>query len=279
MSKESYFEVLSRASSFLAKQKKEVKALQFLLLERLGWSMTDWLIHLKEPIPKAVKEQLEADLQLLLADHPPQYILGYCDFYGNRLTVTKDTLIPRPETEELVELCLKNNDLKARKAADIGTGSGAIAVALKKNRPYWQILATDISQGALLVAQDNALKLGTEIDFRLGDLTEPLEHETFDLILSNPPYISLNEWEEMDASVQKFEPKRALFAGHNGLAFYQKLAVELPQYLRTSGQIYLEIGHHQGRLVQELFQANFPEKKVEILKDINGNERMIFLHD
>lgn len=280
MANNSYWEVLQWASSFLKQHQKEAHIAEYLLLERLGWSKTEWLLHLREEMPEAVKIQLQKDLEKVIEDYPPQYLIGSVDFYGERFDVNEATLIPRPETEELVALCLQHHDNQPPlKVVDIGTGTGAIAISLKKQRPDWQVSAIDLSPAALQVARGNAEKLSTDIVFYEGDLLEPVKNQRFDLVLSNPPYIAEEEWQEMDRSVRQYEPKLALFAENSGLAVYQRLAFEIPQVLVETGQVFLEIGYQQGTAVQTLFQAVFPEKKVEILQDMQGLDRMIWVHD
>ncbi len=270
-----YQEVLSWASSFLEEHGKEGHAIQYVFLGRKNWSKTDWLLQMRQPITSADEQQIEADLKLLMQNHPPQYLLGYEEFYGRRFTVTPDTLIPRPETEELVELCLKTAAEQAT-VVDVGTGTGAIAITLKLERPQWQVLAVDIEAGALAIAKSNSQLLGAAIDFYLGDTLEPIE-EPIDILISNPPYISEDEWSLMDESVREFEPKTALFAENNGLAIYQKLAAQAQKKLAADGQIFLEIGFQQGAAVQEIFQAAFPDKQVTIKQDLAGQDRMILV--
>lgn len=279
MANKSYREVLNWASSFLNEHKKEAYIAEYLLLERLGWDKTQWLMAMNEPIPESVEKQLYQDLESIMKDYPPQYVIGSVLFYESRFKVTEDTLIPRPETEELVALCLQKNSTSSLKVLDIGTGTGAIAISLKKARPQWQVSATDVSPQALAIAKENAENLSTEVIFYEGDLFQPVEKELFDIIISNPPYISVDEWEEMDESVRLFEPKIALFAEAEGMAIYQRLARETPQYLTSKGQIFLEIGYRQGKAVQQLFQEAFPRKKVDIMPDLQGKDRMIWVHE
>ena len=130
MGKTTYLEVLSRASSFLEDHGKEGHSIQFLFLERKGWQKLDWLLQMNEPISSEDQQMIEQDLEHLMNNYPPQYLLGYADFYGHRLKVTEDTLIPRPETEELVERCLQETSEQNLKVIDIGTGTGAIAISL-----------------------------------------------------------------------------------------------------------------------------------------------------
>lgn len=270
-----YQEVLARASSFLTLNNKDSDAAMWLLLNRLGWTKTDWLMHHREKIPIQIHQQFNSDIERLLEDYPPQYIIGKTDFFGREFKVTKETLIPRPETEELVELCLEtvvNNNVKV---VDIGTGSGAIALTLKKERPNWDIVATDISERALEVAKVNANQLNASIDFREGDLIEPIQDERFDVVISNPPYISYDEKNIMGESVLKFEPHVALFAENNGLFVYEQLANSLSTILNENGMLFLEIGYSQGNAVRELFQQQFPTREVRIKKDLSGKDRFV----
>ncbi|MDT2758421.1 peptide chain release factor N(5)-glutamine methyltransferase [Enterococcus xiangfangensis] len=269
-----YVEVLSGASSFLEAAGKEGYAIEYLFLARKNWDKTQWLLHMREEIPTADEAIIEKDLAKLMENIPPQYLLGFEYFFDHRFKVTADTLIPRPETEELVALCLELNASSSKKVVDIGTGTGAIAISLKLARPDWQVTAVDISEGALQVAEENAKNLQAAIDFRQSDVLSAIT-EKQDIIISNPPYISKDEWDLMDESVRTYEPKTALFAENNGLAIYQKIAIEGQKWLNPQGMIFLEIGFRQGTAVQLIFQTAFPEKKVTIHQDMSGNDRMI----
>ncbi|OJG16200.1 protein-(glutamine-N5) methyltransferase, release factor-specific [Enterococcus avium] len=219
---------------------------------------------------------IEKDIESLMKNIPPQYLLGYEYFFEHRLKVTEDTLIPRPETEELVALCLSMTESKRKKVVDIGTGTGAIAISLKLARPDWQVTALDISQEALHVAEENAENLHAKINFKRSDVLSSM-NEKQDIIISNPPYISQSEWALMDESVRTYEPKLALFAENDGLAIYQKIAAESRDLLQPAGMIFLEIGFQQGRAVQEIFQKAFPEKNVRVHQDLSGNDRMVVI--
>lgn len=271
-----YREVLSRASSFLETKGLEGYAIQYLFLARKNWQKLDWLLHMDQQISPADKVQIEADLQQLLAHHPPQYLLGYEEFYGHRFKVTEDTLIPRPETEELVALCLEQTEpAENLRVVDIGTGTGAIAVSLKLARPHWQIAAVDLSEAALAVAKENAAQLGAEVAFYQGDTLTPVGDQSWDIIVSNPPYISEQEWELMDASVRQFEPQMALFAAENGLVMYRKIADQAKKLLTPDGKIFVEIGFQQGKSVQRIFAEAFPDKKVTVIQDLSGKDRLV----
>lgn len=272
-----YVEVLSGASSFLEAAGKEGYAIEYLFLARKKWDKTQWLIHMREEISPEDEEQFKQDVAHLMKNIPPQYLLGYEYFFDHRFKVTTDTLIPRPETEELVALCLSMNGDFPKKVVDIGTGSGAIAISLKMKRQNWQVTAVDISEAALRVAKENAKNLAAKIQFKYSDVLSAIT-EKQDIIISNPPYISKAEWDLMDESVRTYEPKTALFAENDGLAIYQKIAVESRRLLNPHGMIFLEIGFQQGSAVQEIFQKIFPEKKVTVHQDMSGNDRMVVVY-
>ncbi|EOH92210.1 protein-(glutamine-N5) methyltransferase, release factor-specific [Enterococcus haemoperoxidus ATCC BAA-382] len=272
-----YFEVLERASSFLEKQGQEGYSILFVFLERKGWTKTDWLLHLKEEITSEDEQQINEDVLRLAQNYPPQYLLEYSDFYGHRFIVNEHTLIPRPETEELVDRCLKENPNERLTVVDVGTGTGAIAISLKLDRPNWQVTAIDISEEALNVAKKNAEQLKVDICFCHGDALKPMKEQKIDILISNPPYISNTEWDLMDESVRTFEPKTALFAENDGLAIYQRLAEEAKELLKPDGKIYLEIGFQQGEAVKQLFQQTFPQKQVQVAQDLSGNDRMVIV--
>lgn len=271
-----YVEVLSRASSFLEAAGKEGYAIEYLFLARKQWNKTDWLLHMREEISTAEEQLIKEDMASLMKNIPPQYLLGYEYFFEHRFKVTQDTLIPRPETEELVALCLSHNDTSAKKVVDIGTGTGAIAISLKLARSAWTITAVDISESALKVAAENAETFQAPIIFRESDVLSAIT-EKQDIIISNPPYISRAEWDLVDESVRTYEPNQALFAENDGLAIYQKIAAESQGVLQPDGMIFLEIGFQQGLAVQKIFQRTYPDKTVTIHQDLSGNDRMIMV--
>lgn len=277
MGKNSYREVLARASSFLEQNQLEGHMIEYVFLQRKHWNKTDYLLHMHEPITAEDQKQIDEDMAKLLAHYPPQYLIGSEVFLDYRFKVTPDTLIPRPETEELVEKCLKLTQKQANQAlkvVDVGTGTGAIAISLKDKRPTWQVSAVDLSSAALEVAKENAQQIGVALEFILSDCLDEVVGP-IDVLISNPPYISKDEYELMDVSVREFEPKMALFAENNGLAIYEKLAKQAQSKLAKDGKIFLEIGFMQGPAVKEIFQATFPKKQVSIHKDLFGNDRMI----
>lgn len=271
-----YFEVLNWASSFLEKKNEEAYIAEYLLLERKKWTKTELLLNFKKRMPIEEIISYEEDINQIIKHVPVQYLIGSCEFYGRRFKVSEDTLIPRPETEELVEMICQENENDSKLMVDIGTGTGIIGISLKLEKPSWEVVALDISSGALNVAEENAVLLDASVNFIESDVLSHFKHSSpIDILVSNPPYISYDEWEVMDQSVREFEPKTALFAENNGLAIYQKIAVEAKEYLAENGKIYLEIGYLQGKQVAAIFQEQFPQKKVEIIQDMSKQDRMI----
>ncbi|MCA9765459.1 MAG: peptide chain release factor N(5)-glutamine methyltransferase [Carnobacterium sp.] len=274
-SNETYREVLNWASSFLEAANQEKNAAEILIRERLEWSKTDFILQLDQFITPEIKKQWIKDIKEYSTGIPLQYLLGYEWFFDEKFKVTSDTLIPRPETEEIVDKFLKEQPKKSLKVLDIGTGTGVIAITIKKKRQQDEVTAIDLSKEALAVAKENGANLQAAIRFLLGDLTEPVKKEQFDVVISNPPYIGVDEKKYMDDSVLNYEPELALFAENNGLAVYQRLAKELPAILKPDGQIYLEIGFKQGLAVKTLFQKAFPKADVIIEKDMSGQDRLL----
>ncbi len=210
---------------------------------------------------------------------PIQYILGETEFYGMRFFVNENVLIPRPETEELIEWILTDVKYSFVNIIDLGTGSGCIPIVLKKNLKEAKVTAIDISQKALDLAKINAEYHHTHIDFKKVDfLNDNIDHlGKFDIIVSNPPYIANEESHSMDENVTKFEPEIALFVPDNDpLIFYKKIIEFAQNNLKKEGKIYLEINQHLAEETRDLFLGNF--EVVELKKDISGNDRMICAH-
>lgn len=271
-----YFEVLKWASSFLEKNNQERFIAEYLLLEKKQWTKTDLLLNLKESMPLTEYNDYKTNLEKIILHVPVQYLIGSTEFYGRRFKVNEHTLIPRPETEELVDLIIKENSKKDLNVVDIGTGTGIIALSLSLDNPTWNIVGLDISKEALKVAKKNNEELGGKVTFLESDvLSHYPRNDKVDIIVSNPPYISYEEWQDMDESVQKFEPKQALFADNNGLAIYEKIAKESTDLLAKDGKIYLEIGYLQGESVSQIFKEAYPQKEIRVIKDLNGHDRII----
>ena len=262
----------------LIRQGEEAESLSFVYRSLKNLSFTDFVFALQQEVNKEEKQFVKGIFQQLAAHKPAQYIIGQTDFYGMQLTVDERVLIPRPETEELVGLILAENPKKNLKVLDIGTGSGAIALALAKNRPYWTITAADISQDALDLAMENANNQGLTLFFIKSNCFSEISSK-YDIIVSNPPYISRVDEAEVGLNVLHSEPHLALFADEDGLAIYRRIAEESKDYLNDGGKIYLEIGYKQGQSVPALFMENLPEKRVRTLKDQFGQDRMVVIDD
>ena len=253
---------------------EEAESLSFVYRALKNWTFTDFVLALQKEVEAEDKTLLDSIFEQLKHHVPAQYIIGSAEFCGHVFTVDKRVLIPRPETEELVSLILEENDQESLRVLDIGTGSGAIAISLALARTNWQIQASDVSEDALELAQENAKQLEAVLSFKTSDVLDELEGP-FDLIVSNPPYISHNDVEEVGANVLASEPHLALFADRNGYAIYEKIAQQAPSVLTPDGKIYLEIGYKQGNKVKEIFQKVFPGKQVRVLKDQFRQDRMV----
>ena len=259
-------------------QGEEAESLSFVYRSLKNLSFTDFVFALQQKVTEEEEEFVE-EIYTKLANHiPAQYIIGHAEFFGMQLKVDERVLIPRPETEELVELILAENPNGNLKVLDIGTGSGVIALSLAKNRADWSVTAADISQDALDLASENAKSLDLEITFIKSDCFSEISAK-YDIIVSNPPYISRSDESEVGLNVLHYEPHLALFADEDGLAIYRKIAEEAKDYLTGGGKIYLEIGYKQGFSVPTLFKENLPDKRVRTLKDQFGQDRMVVIDD
>ena len=259
-------------------QGEEAESLSFVYRSLKNLSFTDFVFALQQEVTEEEKQFVEEIYKKLAAHIPAQYIIGHAEFFGMQLKVDERVLIPRPETEELVDLILTENPEKNLKVLDIGTGSGAIALALAKNRPDWSVTAADISQDALDLATENAKRQDLNLSFIKSDCFSEISAK-YDIIVSNPPYISRADEVEVGLNVLHSEPHLALFADEDGLAIYRRIAEDSKDYLNDGGKIYLEIGYKQGQSVPALFMENLPEKRVRTLKDQFGQDRMVVIDD
>ena len=248
-----------------------------LIFEELcGFSRIDLRMMKDENLSQETIENLSAILKRLIADEPIQYILGFLWFAGMKLKVNQDVLIPRQETEELVDWIVKENKKKEPFIIDFCTGSGCIALALKKNISSAELIAIDISQKAIQVATENATSNGLIVSFHLADiLNSDFNYLEADIIVSNPPYVKLSEAKEMKPNVLKFEPHQALFVPDNDpLIFYKRIAFLAKKSLKSAGKLYLEINENlSGETAEILELQGFHD--IRIRKDLNNKFRMI----
>jgi release factor glutamine methyltransferase len=232
-----------------------------------------WLVaHQGDTAPLDWANAMRALVERRAAGEPIQYITGEMEFYRLPILVNRDVLIPRPETELLVEQALQLAPLfRGPRILDVGTGSGAIALAIAQEWPEARMTATDISEPALTLARHNAERLGLEnrIRFLNGDLLEPVDGEEFEIVVSNPPYVAERDRDSLSIEVRDFEPAQALFAGEDGLDTYRRLIPAAFGALACSGFAVLEIGYGQAEAVRVLLEAaGF--KQVEFSADLNG---------
>lgn len=273
--------VLSFAAADFGKRGLEAPRLEaeLLLGHELQMSRMQLLLDANRPLKKDELARFRALIERRRSGEPSAYILGKKEFYGREFRVDRRVLIPRPETETLVDVALARTRPRslAGRALDVGTGSGAIAVTFARERPTWQVTALDKSEDALAVARDNALRLGAVWGFRLlqSDLFSALKPtERFELIVSNPPYISREELTTLDKGILDFEPRMALDGGEDGLDFYRALVKGAPPHLTQGGVLAVEIGADQGPAVEELFKsAGFVD--VELTRDYGRRDRVV----
>ena len=247
-----------------------------LLLYVLGQNRAWLLSHWDDEVGPVTQARYEDAIHSRMQGEPIQYITGHAEFFGLPFHVTPAVLIPRPETEHLVEEILRlAAQWPSPSIADIGTGSGAIAVALAHTLPTAKIIATDLSSAALNIAQQNARSnhVQDRIDFHQGDLLAPLAGQQFEIIASNPPYIPQTDHDSLSVEVREHEPHSALFAGPDGLEIYRRLIPQARQFLAPNGWLVLEIGYNQQPAIEALLQAtNY--RDIHFIPDYQGIPRV-----
>lgn len=274
-------EVLQLATQFL-KQKEIVlarRSAEDLLAFVLKKSRLDLYLQFDLPLEEKELEHFRSLVKRLSLKEPIEYILGQIEFYNCLFSLNPFVLIPRPETEILLDhICreIEQEEKKPQVAWDICTGSGCLGIGLKKRFPFISVTLSDLCPDALHMAFLNAKQNQVEVEVLLGDLLNPFEGKKADLVICNPPYVSLSEYEALDLSVKGFEPKKALIAEENGLVFYHFLSQQLPLFLNKGARVYLEIGATQGQKIKELF-ADPSWTRIFIEKDLSGHDRFFFL--
>ena len=264
-------------------EKEEIENFIFYSFEAfMGFNRTELVMKTDETMSESMLLKFSFAVKDLKRHKPIQYILGYTIFYGLKIKVDERVLIPRQETEELVDLIIKDHTPggKSLKILDIGTGSGCIPVALKKNLPSAEVHALDISQDALELAKENASDNDAEVSFINADILDPataLQLAQYDVIVSNPPYVLHSEKETMQRNVLDHEPHLALFVNDNDpLLFYRVIMNTGRTCLLPGGEIYFEINEQQGGPLAELAMAT-GFSKAELVKDINGKNRILYV--
>lgn len=243
----------------------------------------DLYLHYEDEMPEELEKEFIAGMQRILNYEPMEHVLGYSWFYGYKMIVNEDVLIPRPETEELCANILARMDERFPNkeqitCADVGTGSGAIAIVLAKEEPKVKMMATDISEEAVQTAKKNAVNNEADITFVTGDMLQPLidSNIKLDVLVSNPPYIPQEE--VMEKSVIDYEPHVALFGGEDGLKFYKEIFKNCRKVLNEKAFMAFEMGWDQRERMSNLVEEMLPECKYEIIKDMNDKDRMLFVY-
>ncbi|WP_076557279.1 peptide chain release factor N(5)-glutamine methyltransferase [Salimicrobium flavidum] len=267
-------EALQWASSFLQEHNRESRV-GILLLEYYT-GLEGARLYMEEPRNLSGKEKdrfVKAVRTHAETGEPYQHIIGSAPFYGRTFRVSPDVLIPRQETEELMDF-IRTHARPGETIADIGTGSGVLAVTLALETEA-EVVATDISPEALSVARENAWNLGARVHFYEGSFLTPLEEKEIDILVSNPPYIAWEEKKDLDATVRDYDPELALFADNDGLSAYETICRELKGWRRKPRLVAFEIGYTQGAAVSRLFEEALPGYEVEVIKDLSGKDRIV----
>ena len=274
----SYREMIKEAKASLIVSGGETRPAMLLLEDLFGMGTVDFLMDGDREVPPSDYERYSEALGRIIDGEPYQYVVGSAWFYGEKFKVSKETLIPRIETEELVELVLTQEQDDGRKIVDIGCGTGVIGLTLAAAWHSNEVILTDISAAALDVTRENARSLGVSPEMMQGDLFEPLTEEgvKVDCVISNPPYIGYNEMEDMGDSVVNHEPALALFAEDEGLGLYKRMVDRLVDVLRPGGSVYFEIGWRQATALSNYVTARWPKVEPQVKKDMNGNDRILY---
>lgn len=256
----------------------EIRGFTRMILEKVcGLTYTEQVLHKDQELPEAEKKSIEAIVLRLKKNEPIQYIFGETEFRDLKLKVNPSVLIPRPETEELIDLILEKRISHKAKIIDIGTGSGCIALALKSALSEAEVYGLDVSEKALETAAGNAELNNLEVAFLQRDILnwEADVWEQYDVIVSNPPYVRNSEKQMMEKNVLEFEPTTALFVSDSDpLLFYRRISEFAQKYLHKKGRLFFEINEYLGNeMVDLLKQLGFSE--IELQKDINGRNRML----
>jgi release factor glutamine methyltransferase len=255
---------------------KETAAIRWLVEELSGMKANELFLNYDQVIETSFLNHLEEAIsRYLYQNEPVQYILCYSYFYGMKIKVNHHVLIPRPETEQLTELTLEAiGSRKNLSVLDMCTGSGAIALAVKKMKPDNHVIASDISRDAVMTARENASVHGLDIECIVSDLFSEINGK-FDVLISNPPYIADND--EVDPLVYENEPHLALYAGENGLFFYRKILETSSPFMNRSFLIAFEIPDIRDELLLEIAKTYYPDSEVSIAKDFSRKSRFLFI--
>jgi release factor glutamine methyltransferase len=275
--------LLNWITEYLTQRKVDAPRLsaELLLSSVLGLKRIELYTQYNKAVAAEQLERLRELVKRAGRQEPVAYLVGKTEFYSIEFEVTPDCLIPRPETELLAQRAIEFLRQRSGPQAvcDLGTGCGILAVTIARNVPDARVVATDISEPALAVAARNIEKyqLQERIELRHGDLFEPLEPklDQFDVIVSNPPYVSAAEYEALEKNVKDYEPRLALYAGADGLDIYRRISEKAEPFLKPDGILLLEIGYRQGDAVRDLLEHAGPFTEIKVEKDLNRNDRIV----
>ena len=253
---------------------QEVQAMIRIICEDIfNYDPVDVALRQESELPEFAQERITDLIARMRRHEPLQYIIGWARFHGHKFKVTPTVLIPRPETEQLVDLIVNENTASDLRVLDMGTGSGCIAISLARALKFASVDALDVSRDALAVARENAAALKVKVRFFESDMLLPQPAATYDIIVSNPPYICWSERESMERNVKDYEPGQALFVPDNDpLMFYKAIAPYAQQSLEKGGRLYLEINQRFGNEMKHLLEDHGFED-VRIIQDSFGKVR------
>ncbi|MCR1889376.1 peptide chain release factor N(5)-glutamine methyltransferase [Longibaculum muris] len=276
-------ELIRQSEAMLDETNKDCNVAKVLFYHLANKEPHQLYLMMDEEVDEKLYDAFQEGMKRYMAGEPIQYIKGKETFFSRDFIVNENVLIPRYETEELVENILYTiddyfDDYDSIDLCDVGTGSGAIAISLALEEPKLKVTATDISEEALEVARLNARELSAQVDFYQGDMLKPLIERNIkvDIFVSNPPYIP-NE-QEIENVVKDNEPHVALFGGNDGLYFYRKIFSQVHEVIKERALLAFEMGFDQRELMSEAVEHYFPNVPYEIIKDINGKDRMLFIY-
>ena len=279
---ETYNQLLFKYKNELRENNISDQTSKLFLFELCNELDIDLYMNIDSEANEVIIKKYNEGIKRILNQEPMNYVLGYCWFFGYKFIVSNDVLIPRYETEELVVNTLSYIDnyyesYDTIDLIDVGTGSGAIAISLACEEPKLKVSASDISDGAIDVAKKNAKTNNSNVEFMVGSMLDPFINNNIkvDIIVSNPPYIPSSE--ALESSVVDFEPNIALFGGEDGLYFYNEILSKASLVLNDNGLIAFEIGFDQAVNITNLAKKYFNNSKIDVVKDINGKDRMLFI--
>jgi len=274
-----YRELINNAKKKITMLELEHRAIYEFLMDILKCDRTKLIMIENDEVSEDVLDKFSEMLSEYIFDYKPiEYVLGYTYFCGNKIYVDDNTLIPRNETEEVVSKAISIiNKHRYESVLDLASGSGAIAISIKNVLPALEITGSDISEGALKVANRNANSVGVKVEFIKSDILEYFISNNchFDMIVSNPPYVSFDY--KLPNKIIEHEPKEAIYAKENGLYYYRRIMEDAKKVLNPNGSIVFEIGYDQGESISKLAKEILEDYDIEIIKDISNNDRIVVI--